>query len=106
MSFKDDKSEHPAYRDLDSIADFVSKCWHAGRISREDKELVFEEFVRITNEAGFTANSPGDRGARLGLDEASIAVVRHAAHVMRRKLLELHPELTEEVRGLGGGQER
>ena len=90
----------------DRLADFVRKSYFAKRIPRENKEAVFNEFVRITNDAGFTANFPGDEGSRLELDDASIAVVLHATHAMRRKLLELHPELAEELRSAEQGPQR
>jgi hypothetical protein len=96
--YEDEKSHHPVYREHDRLSEFVSGCyWRFGKISLEDKNAVFAEFVRVTDDAGIT---------QLGLDEASIAVLRHATHAMRRKLLELHPELAEEVRGLDTGPAR
>lgn len=112
MTYEDYKSAHPAYREHDNLCRFIRDCYKKGRISNEDTEAVFEEFTRITDDAGFTATAgfegkyADNQGARLELDEASIAVIRHTTHAMRKKLLELHPELADEVRGLEAGPQQ
>ena len=106
MAFEDYKSAHPAYRENDRLSDFVLDCRARGRISNADTQAVFDELVRIAEASGFTATAGfggkyvENQGARLGLDDASTAVIRHTTHAMRKKLLELHPELADEVRRL------
>jgi hypothetical protein len=94
MPFEDDKSAHPVYREHDLLSDFIMSCYVKKRISREEMNAVFQEFVDLTDNAGIN---------KLELDDASIAVLRHTNHAMRRKLLELHPELADEVRGMDSG---
>jgi hypothetical protein len=88
--------EHPLHEKFLRINALVVRLEEAGLITPADRNAIFQRYVDIViYDAGI-----------LGVDYSDPAhppVVRHALHAMERKLVELHPELRDQVEALDGG---
>ena len=76
------------------FTDYLWKKHAEGIVSEPEINLVLDEFVKITSASGVPETSD---------DPVLKPVGTHATHVMKIKLIELHPELADEMRTLGNG---
>lgn len=90
----------PVWQDeLNTLDAFVVEKRKAGTIPEATEERLLLIFADIL----YTATDDLDPDLA---DPSLQGVARHAVLEMRRALLQLHPELSREIRSLGGGPER
>ena len=93
-----DRTPQGAMRELQAIKDFCDMQYVAGKLSIDEAAIVYHEANRtIVEEAGIYP---------LGDDAVSAAVTRQSVHLMRKKLLELHPEFADALREFDSGRSR
>ncbi len=90
--------EHPMYKEMSALLDFVRAKVRSNQIRLREEEVVLKAGLKVIEQAGLPDGADAD--------EITLAVNRQAIHVMKQTLLGLHPELADEVRNLGQGHGR
>ena len=93
-----DRTFQGAMRELQAVKDFCDLQYAAGKLSLDEVGVVYHEATRtIIGEAGIFPLQP---------DAVSAAVTRQSVYLMRKKLLELHPEFADALREFDCGRSR
>ena len=88
------RDEIVAYRESRRIMHFLDDMVEQGRVTTFEREMVNQEEDSVARAAGHL-----DAGGRPtgGESDADAAVSRHGNYLQKKKILELHPELEDEL---------
>jgi hypothetical protein len=76
-----------------ALIDYIARQRDEGVIQHEEAHAMYEPAIVVFNDSGVDYGELGERTDK--------AVLVRAHHLMKKKLLEIHPELADEVRNLG-----
>ena len=85
-----------AIQELSKLLRFIREKQASGSLSSDE--------VRAVEELG--AQTMGRSGVVRTGDKAAEGVARHGVHVMKKWILELHPEFERDLQSLGEGRQR
>jgi hypothetical protein len=90
--------QHPLNRLVGDYAVYLYDKEESGQITTAESADIMRHGIAVVTQAGLP-NGPE-------ADEITLAVYRQQLHVRKKRLLELHPELGDEVRNMPSGQQR
>jgi hypothetical protein len=85
-----------AYRDYRAVKDFIDRKWKEGVLTRDQADDIRAPGFEVFHDVGVIE-------VTRRVDPAALAL---ASQLIKEKLLELHPELADEVRNLGASRSR